>query len=318
MKLLITGIAGYIGSNLAVLAKERGFTVTGIDSFTPYYSPKLKRHTAKELQDLGVEIQDADLTETDLSGIIRGVNAVVHLAAQPGISSKVKWKDYYRNNIVATHRLLEESKKSRNLETFVNISTSSCYGYFATKPEEMAAQPASWYGVTKLAAEQEVLALNRSSGFPACSLRLFSVYGERERPDKLFPKLLRSIYKNEEFPLFEGSLEHQRSFTYVKDICEGIILSIEKYRLTDGEIFNLGTDQSFTTAQAIETVENLLGKKISIKKLPKRNGDQNTTIANISKIKHKLGWKPRTSLEDGLSQTISWYRRLERENLDWI
>lgn len=318
MKLLITGIAGYIGSNLAVLAKERGFTVTGIDSFTPYYSQKLKRHTAKELQDLGIEIQDADLTETDLSDIVRGVNAVVHLAAQPGISSKVKWKDYYRNNIVATHRLLEESKKSRNLETFVNISTSSCYGYYATKPEEMAPQPASWYGVTKLAAEQEVLALNRSHGFPACSLRLFSVYGERERPDKLFPKLLRSIYKNEEFPLFEGSLEHQRSFTYVKDICEGIILSIEKYRITDGEIFNLGTDQSFTTAQAIETVENLLDKKISIKELPKRNGDQNTTIANISKIKNKLGWEPRTSLEEGLSQTISWYRRLERKNLDWI
>ena len=318
MKLLITGIAGYIGSNLAVLAKERGLTVTGIDSFTPYYSPKLKRHTAKKLQDLGIEIRDADLTKTDLSVILKGVNVVVHLAAQPGISSKVKWEDYYRNNVVATHRLLEESRNCRDLVTFVNISTSSCYGYYATGPEEMAVQPASWYGVTKLAAEQEVLSLNRSLGFPACSLRLFSVYGERERPDKLFPKLLRSISKNEEFPLFEGSLEHQRSFTYVKDICDGIILSIEKHRLTTGEIFNLGTDQSFTTAQAIETVENLLSTKIKIKELPKRNGDQNTTIANISKIKNKLRWEPRTSLEEGLSQTIAWYRRLEHENLDWI
>lgn len=318
MKLFITGVAGHIGSNLAIYATERGLPVIGVDSFTDYYSPHLKRHTAEYLRNLGVDVREIDLTNPKLADHLSDCEAIIHLAAQPGISNKVPWEEYHRNNIIATHELLESAKGNAHLKIFVNIATSSCYGLEATVSEDTAPKPASWYGATKLAAEQEALSLQRSFGFPACSLRLFSVFGERERPDKLFPKLLRAISNDDEFTLFEGSLEHHRSFTYVRDICEGILMVIDKYRSTIGEVFNLGTNQSFTTENAIKTVESIIGSKVKIKTVPKRPGDQKATTAVIDKIRDKIGWRPTTELYDGLSSMVKWYHDDIHRKLDWV
>lgn len=312
MKILITGAAGYIGSNLAFLAKKRGFDVSGIDGFTDYYDPAIKRATAAQLEALGVDVIERDLACDSLEGCLDGAEAIVHLAAQPGISATTPWEHYHRNNIVATHRLVEAARNAGSLTQFVNISSSSVYGLHAMDRESAAPKPASWYGVTKLTAEQEVMAAQRSSGFPACSLRLFSVYGERERPEKLFPMLIRAIDEDLEFPLFEGSLEHQRSFTYVGDICAGILATLEHWDRANGEIFNLGTDHCSTTGEAIRTVEEIMGKKAKLRIAPQRPGDQKATHANIDKIRSSIGWEPKTTLRAGLTKMIEWSRETAR------
>lgn len=316
MNILITGCCGYIGSSLALLLREKGHQVTGLDSFNDYYSPLIKRHNAATLSLAGIGTTELDLTIHPLEPVLAGVDAIVHLAAQPGISATTPWEDYHRNNIIATHRLVEAARRAGRVR-FVNIATSSVYGLDATGSEDTAPAPASWYGVTKLAAEQEVMAACRAKALSACSMRLFSVYGERERPDKLFPRLIRGLVANEEFPLFQGSREHRRSFTYVGDICRGILCALEKWALAEGHIFNLGTDQCFTTGDAITAAEKITGCRARIKHLPPRPGDQTATHANIDKIKRVLGWQPDTSLHAGLERMVAWYRTEIHGRVDW-
>ncbi len=317
VRVLITGCAGYIGANLALRLRAAGVGVVGLDGFTDYYSVGLKRATAARLVAEGVDLVEANLVSDDLQGAFDSVDAVVHFAAQPGISAATPWEDYNSNNVVATHRLLEAAQMV-GVTRFVNISSSSVYGLRAMDSEVGEPRPASWYGETKLAAELEVMGAHRLNGFPACSLRLFSVYGERERPDKMFPRLIRSIATGEEFPLFEGSWEHQRSFTYVGDICEAIDCVLRSWDRAEGEIFNVGTDQCFTTGEAIEAVQEIMGKRARIKILPPRPGDQAATHANIEKIRKTLGWEPRTSLKVGLERMVNWYMDEVHGKIDWV
>lgn len=182
------------------------------------------------------------------------------------------------------------------------------YGSDATGSEEVATQPTSFYGVTKLAAEQLALASYRQSGFPACSFRLFSVYGPRERPDKLYPRLIRAILTDQSFPFFEGSEHHLRSYTHVADIVEGLVRSLSMLERCHGEIFNLGTEEAITTGDAIRIVEGIVGKTAKIDRQPRRAGDQMRTHANVGKAQSLLGYQPRTTAQDGLVQTVAWYR----------
>ena len=193
---------------------------------------------------------------------------------------------------------------------FVNISTSSIYGRDVTCDENKVPQPISNYGVTKLIAEQLVLAGSRMNHFKSCSLRLYSVYGSRERPDKLFTKLIDCALNNIEFPLYKGSLVHQRSFTHVSDIVDGIVSCINKEDQCNGEIINLGIDREYTTQEGIETVERLLNTSIAIKTLPPRNGDQDRTLAVIDKAKTLLNYNPKITLENGLKEQIKWAKSI--------
>ncbi len=231
-----------------------------------------------------------------------------HFAAHPGISATSSFEDYYTNNIIATQRLLNVFETRSYKPFIVNIATSSIYGLEATLTEDQAPLPASWYGVTKLAAEQLVLAYSRRAIIKGCSLRLYSVYGPRERPDKLYTRLIKNGLNDESFPLFEGSEKHLRSFTYVQDIVDGIVSVIENQDVSDGEIFNLGTEEENTTATGIATAEKILGKKITIDHKPARPGDQSRTKANIDKARKLLNYNPQTSLEDGLKAQVAWYR----------
>jgi UDP-glucuronate 4-epimerase len=198
----------------------------------------------------------------------------------------------------------------------INISTSSVYGADATGDEQSEPRPTSFYGVTKLAAEQLVMAAYRAGALPACSFRLFSVYGPRERPDKLFPTLIRSILKDEPFPLFEGSEQHERSFTYVGDIVAGLAAAATKLDACRGEIINLGIDTAITTGEAIQIVESVLGKPAIIQRQPRRAGDQARTQANIVKARRLLDYQPETKPADGLRQTIAWYTERVAMNLE--
>lgn len=307
MKIFISGIAGFIASNLAEKLNSLGHDVVGVDSLENYYTPIFKEHTANILRKQGIKVEIKNLISDDLKNLLEDVDVIYHLAAQPGNDANTPFKNYVNNNIYATKNLLDEAMKVKKLKAFINIATSSIYGFFATSKEDVVTLPVSPYGVTKLAAEQLVLSKYRTDNFPACSLRLFSVFGKRERPDKLYPKLIKALANDTEFPLYDGSLEHKRSFSHVEDIVEGLLLPLEKWEKANGEIFNIGTGEQTTTGHGIEVAEKIFNKKLLIKHLPKRLGDQLATHANIEKARNVLGYNPKISFEEGLKKMITWY-----------
>lgn len=309
MKILVTGAAGFIGSHLLERLKSLGHDVFGVDNFNEYYSPELKKLNAADLKEKDIEVTTADLATQDLTEIVKDAEVIFHLAAQPGISATTPFETYMQNNIVATHNLLEAVKNSPSLKMFVNIATSSVYGAHATDDENTAPKPTSYYGVTKLAAEQLVLAYFRDKNLPACSVRPFSVYGERERPEKLYPKLIHSILDpNYKLPFYEGSESHLRSYTYVGDIVDGFVLILNNLEKCKGEIFNFGIDSTITTGEGIKIVEEIMGAKAKLDIKPKRPGDQKETSANITKARTILGYNPSTTPREGLKKEVEWYK----------
>ena len=309
MKALVTGAAGFIGSHTAQRLQSMGYDVIAIDNFSPYYDPELKKRNAAALSQQGIAVQQLDLRLSHLGELLESeFTHVFHFAAQPGIASTSTFRDYYENNVLATHRLLEALETISQRPYFVNMATSSIYGLEATMTEEEAPNPASWYGVTKLAAEQLVLAYTRRGLLQGTSLRLYSVYGPRERPDKLYTRLIDCGLNKKPFPLFEGSEHHLRSFTYVQDIVDGIVSVLGKEKECNGEIFNLGTEEENSTATGIATVEEILGTTIEVAVKPPRAGDQSRTKANIDKARKILGYNPRTSLKTGLEAQVAWFK----------
>ncbi len=309
MNILVTGAAGFIASHLCEDLASKGFNVYGIDNFNDYYDVKLKRLNATDLLTKGVKIFEVDLN-SDLSEVFKvKYDYIYHLAAQPGISATTSLEEYVTNNIYATQNLLDfVLKYNADLKMFVNIATSSVYGLEATVDETVPPQPVSFYGATKLAAEQLALALQRTNKLKVCSIRLYSVYGPRERPEKLYTLLVENLFNNKPFPLFEGSEKHERSFTYVGDIVEGLTSIIGKEEIINGEIVNLGTDEVNTTGQGIDLVQKIMNKKLIIDHKPPRKGDQQRTAAVIDKARKLLDYNPKTSFEDGLKEQVKWYK----------
>ena len=299
-----------MGSHLCERLAALKYNVVGVDSFSDHYPVWMKERNARELADAGVQVERLDLAGDKLEGAIEDAEIVFHLAAQPGIAARVPPDAYVRNNLVATRALLEACASGKRRPFLVNISTSSVYGRLAIAAETAVPQPISQYGVTKLAAEQLALAYWRERRLPVCSMRLFSVYGPRERPEKLYMKLITSILQGEEFPLYDGSLHHKRAYTFVDDAVAGLLAVLDHRDRCVGEIFNIGSDIETTTSRGIEIVEEILGQKARLRVLPPRPGDQAHTRANIDKAKTILGFVPNTALEDGLNTQIAWCKKL--------
>jgi UDP-glucuronate 4-epimerase len=308
MKVLVTGAAGFIGSHLAATLARAGHRVVGVDAFTDFYERSLKDENARAAIEAGAEIVRLDLATDDLAEVVRGAGAVFHLAAQPGLSSRTSFDDYVKNNVMATGRLLAAAETAGSIERFVHVSTSSVYGAEATGDETTLPAPSSVYGVTKLAAEQLVLARHREGALRACVLRIFSVYGPRERPDKFFARLIRSILEDREIPLYEGSEAHRRSFTFIDDVVSGTLAAFEHWEAASGEIFNIGSDVQSTTGEGLALVERILAKRAKTQRVPKRAGDQLWTHANIAKARRLLGYSPETPLEAGLRSEIAYFK----------
>lgn len=309
MKILVTGAAGFIGSHTSERLMSLGHDIIGVDNYSPYYDLELKKRNAAELSKKNIEIRQVDLRFDSLSEKFPAdLDYIFHFAAHPGISNTSTFEDYFSNNILATQRLVAFAESLPKKPFFVNIATSSIYGLEATFPESIAPKPASWYGVTKLAAEQLVLAKSRENKLKGTSFRLFSVYGPRERPDKLYTRLIDCGLNNKPFPLFEGSEKHLRSFTYVQDIVDGIVSVLGNEEICNGEIFNLGTETESTTAQGIATVEAILQRKIDTENKPPRAGDQSRTKANIDKARKLLNYNPQTTLREGLEAQTEWFK----------
>lgn len=308
MKIIVTGAAGAIGSHLCERLLSMNNEVVGIDAMTPYYSPRIKEINAADVRKCGGKIHVLDIASDNIDHILEGAEIVFHLAAQPGISATTSFEDYLQNNIVATYKILEAAKKISNLKAFIYASTSSVYGKEAKGNETSEVKPASFYGVTKLAAEQLAMSYFRENKLPTIALRFFSVYGERERPEKLFHRLIKAISENKKFPLYENAKSHTRSFTYIRDIIDGCMLIMENLDLAIGEIFNLGSDQICTTGEGITTIEDIMGKTADFIILPNRAGDQKDTAADISKMRKTFGYKPSFSLREGLENEVKWYK----------
>jgi UDP-glucuronate 4-epimerase len=311
MKILVTGAAGFIGSHTAERLKSMGHDVLGVDNFSPYYNIQLKNLNAEQLQEQGIEVIDIDINSYDFKKRVgKKFDYIFHFAAHPGISDTSLFDEYHSNNIMGTQKLIDYAENCESVPFFVNIATSSIYGLEATFTEAEAPRPASWYGVTKLAAEQLVLAKTRERKLKGTSLRLFSVYGPRERPDKLYTRLIDCALNRKEFGLFDGSDKHLRSFTYVDDIVDGIVSVMGKEEQCNGEIFNLGSEIELSTAEGIATVEEILDKRISIYLKPRRSGDQSRTKASIGKARRILNYDPKTTLREGLVKQIEWFKKL--------
>jgi len=309
MKILVTGVVGFIGSHTAERLQALGHEVVGLDNFSEYYDIKLKKINAKAIERKGVKILKADLRQDNLASVLpNDVDYIFHFAAQPGISTSSTFEDYFSNNIIATKNVIDYALELPNLKLFINIATSSIYGLEATFPEDYPPKPASYYGVTKLAAEQLVLQKSREKQMVSCSLRLYSVIGPRERPEKMYTKLIDLGLKGEAFPLFEGSDKHLRSFTYVGDIVDGVVSVIGKENIVNGEIINLGTEVEHTTQDGIEAVEEVLGIAIKTNIIPKRAGDQLRTKANIDKARLLLDYNPQTTLLESVKHQVNWYK----------
>ncbi|MCP4054533.1 NAD-dependent epimerase/dehydratase family protein [Mesoflavibacter sp. CH_XMU1422-2] len=309
MKILVTGAVGFIGSHTAERLQKLGHEVVGVDNFNDYYSLELKQLNEKALNEKGITVLKLDLREiTDVNKLPKDINYIFHYAAQPGISSTSTFEDYFTNNVIATKNLIDYALQLDDLKLLVNIGTSSIYGLEATFPEDVAPKPASHYGVTKLTAEQLVLQKSREKQLKSCSLRLYSVIGPRERPEKMYTKLIACGLNDEAFPLYEGSDKHLRSFTYVGDIVDGVVSVIGNEDRVNGEIINLGTEVEHTTQDGIDAVEKVLGKPIKINVIAKRAGDQLRTKANIDKARKLLNYNPKTTLLESVEKQVEWYK----------
>ncbi|WP_029038369.1 NAD-dependent epimerase/dehydratase family protein [Salinimicrobium xinjiangense] len=312
MKVLVTGAAGFLGSHTAERLLLAGMEVTGLDNFSDYYDVAQKRSNAEAVISRGAEIVKMDLRNAEeYQKLDRDFDFIIHFAAQPGISGSSTFEDYYTNNVLATRNLINFALENPDLKHFFFISTSSIYGLEATHPETAVPNPASDYASTKLEGERLILEQSHSGKISTSVLRLFSVYGPRERPEKLYAQLISCGINNQPFKIFEGSEMHLRSFTYVRDIVEGIYRALVRHKTLNGEIMNLGASEEYSTLEGIKLVEELLGREIRLEVIPRRAGDQNRTAANIEKARKLLDYNPSTSLREGLIKQIEWYKQFE-------
>lgn len=311
MRILVTGAAGFIGSHLAERLADAGHQVRGVDSFAPFYDPRLKRDNAQRLTACGIDMQEGDLAADDLHPFLAGVDAVFHLAAQPGLSADTEPSTFTRNNVYATQRLVEACTKRSGLRALIYASSSSVYGADATIAEDGPLAPVSAYGRTKLEAERVIQGAAPAADWDACILRLFSVYGPRERPDKLIPTAIRCALSGEPFPLFRGSEHHRRSFTYVGDAVDGLVAALDSFPKCADEIINLGAPRSVSTMEVLDHVTDIVGQPLCIRREPARSGDQRRTEACIDKALRLLSVSPSTPLREGIAAEVDWIQREE-------
>jgi UDP-glucuronate 4-epimerase len=302
-KILITGIAGFIGSHTALAAKALNWQVIGIDSITDYYDTKIKRNNLEKLNATGItDIHQTDLLDCDLKSILKDVDVVLHCAAQPGVrDSWTHFDKYVASNILATQRLLEACAKS-NVKRLVYSSSSSVYGDLKEFPvlETNNLNPVSPYGITKLAAEHLCSSYSLNSDLSVVSLRYFTVYGPGQRPDMAIHRLINSALNQTPFPLF-GDGSFIRDFTFVTDVARANLAALAN-DIPSGTIINIAGGESTSMSELIRMVEKITGKEVPLDHRPVQAGDVVRTGGDTTRAKKYLNWTPEVSLHDGLKR----------------
>lgn len=302
MRVLVTGAAGFIGSHVAERLLTDGDSVLGVDSFSTYYDPAVKRRNAEPiLSHEAFELIEGDLNELELAPLMEGVDVVLHLAAQPGV--RVSWgrefQIYLADNVLATQRLLEATRDT-DVGRFVLASSSSVYGQAERFPTEESEppRPVSPYGVTKHAAEELCHLYRSAHGVPAVALRYFTIYGPRQRPDMAFTRFIDAGLSGAPVTVY-GDGGQSRSFTYVDDAARATVAA--GHQGVPGEVYNVAGGSQVTVMETIAAIERLLDRKLEVHHEPPAAGDPRKTGADTSLAQRDLGFEPQTSFEDGLA-----------------
>jgi UDP-glucose 4-epimerase len=301
MHVLVTGAAGFIGSHVVEALLDRGDVVSALDDFDPYYAREIKEANVAAFGRARLAaFHELDLAAADLAPALEGVDAVVHLAAVPGVRGSwgTQFGAYLDSNVHGTQRLLETARGG-DLDVFVYGSSASVYGDAATEPvdETFLPAPHSPYGVTKLAGEQLTGLYRAVHDLPTVSLRIFSCYGPRERPDKAIQKFLHAVLRGDPIEVY-GDGSQQRDFTYVGDVVTGILAALD--RKPRGETINLARGHTLPLRAVLETIESVTGERLDARYGPREAGDVRTTAARIDKARDLLGYEPRVDLEEGI------------------
>ena len=304
MRAVVTGAAGFIGSTLCDALLSGGHEVLAVDCFTPYYDTDVKRTNAA-----GFTVVEADLRHADLHEWLAATDVVFHLAAQPGVRSS--WADgfetYDSHNVLATQRLLEAAA-DRRVHRLVVASSSSVYGDVPHPVHEDAPlAPRSPYGVTKAAAEHLVGAYAAARGLETVILRLFTVYGPRQRPDMLIHRLIESALGGPACPLY-GDGSQSRDFTYVDDVVSALLLSASA-DVERGATFNIAGGTCAPLSAVIDMVRDCVGQAPLLDRQGVQRGDVVSTRAVTEKARRALGWAPAVDLRQGIAAQVEWHLR---------
>jgi nucleoside-diphosphate-sugar epimerase len=307
MKALVTGVAGFIGSHLTGNLLDRGAQVTGLDCFTDYYARSIKEaNLAHNRARQGFRFVEERIQDADLGALLDGVTHVFHLAAQAGV--RKSWgrdfRVYTDNNIGASQQLLEACV-GLPLHRFVYASSSSIYGDNATIPmrETAVPQPVSPYGVTKLAAEQLCYLYHVNHGVPATSLRYFTVYGPRQRPDMGFHRFISAAISGDPITLY-GDGEQTRDFTFVNDAVAATAAAGDQG--VPGRAYNIGGGSRVSINQVLDIIGRVVGRPLDVRREPAQKGDMRDTFADTALARADLGFAPLVSLEEGIEAEYRW------------
>jgi UDP-glucuronate 4-epimerase len=312
MKALVTGAAGFIGSTLVERLLDDGDEVVGVDCFTDYYDPIVKRRNIERASESDRYVmRDLDLRTADIEPLLQDVDVVFHQAGQPGV--RLSWNHgfamYDTCNVLATQRLLEAARLT-GVQRVVYASSSSVYGNADHYPvtENMLPRPHSPYGVTKLAAEHLCGLYAANYDLSVVSLRYFTVFGPRQRPDMAIHRLIEAALDDRPFPLF-GDGSHVRDFTFVGDIVDANIRA-GRAEIAAGTVLNVCAGGSTRMSELIDAVGAAVGRPVRIDQLPEQPGDVFRTGGDSTIASSLLGWRPTTSLQEGIALQVAWHHSL--------
>ena len=318
MQVLITGVAGFIGSNLAEHLLAKGFIVVGLDNFDTFYDRSLKeKNISKALQHKNFRFFEADISDIDsLNKVDFNGDMVIHLAAKAGVRPSIQNPAVYiQNNIIGTQNV-HHFMQARQIKKMVFASSSSIYGNNKKTPfseVDNVDYPISPYAFTKKGCELLNYTFHELYKTDVINLRFFTVYGERQRPDLAIHKFVKAISNNQPIPLY-GSGETGRDYTYIKDIVAGIEGAMDYVMQNESvyEVVNLGNSQPVKLIELVGAIETILQKKANIEWLPMQPGDAEFTYADISKAARLFNYRPSTPLHQGLTNFINWFNEVNQ------
>jgi UDP-glucuronate 4-epimerase len=310
MRILVTGGAGFIGSHLVEKLLADGHNVAILDDFNDFYDPQIKRANISSVEKK-VAVHDIDLRDGDSVAALFGkekFDVIMHLAARAGVRPSIQRpKLYYDTNVAGTLHLLEGARTS-GVERFIFASSSSVYGAAKRVPfseEEHLTQTLSPYAATKIGGEFLCSTYSHLYKMRIVALRYFTVYGARQRPDLAIHQFTRKINAGQPIDQF-GDGTTRRDYTYIDDIIQGTMAALN-YDGPMFDVFNLGESETIQLKDLIAGIENALGKKAKINRLPEQPGDMPLTCADVSKARKHLGYNPKTKFSDGLPRFVDWF-----------